>query len=198
MYSGRCQRVSAQPISNNTQSSHNCGERKNEGLVHVPVRSLKRKKSSCSVNVPGTSKPKGRNSEAQRAENRAPTASSSKTNQVGPSTSRQSLTRVMVATMGRPQSLGSDFPVRVSSSKKDKSIEENSKTPRDTRRHSNVDEADRQHSNIPVGRHFFTGPLAVAEHERMKKEIETLKETLHESRQVCRLQAKVLLTSPSW
>ena len=180
----------AQPISNNNNQSshnHNSGELKNEDPV--PVRSLKRKKSTSSVNVPGTSRPKGRNSESQRTENRAP-MSTSKTIQVVPSVSRQSSTRVMAA-MGRPLSIGSDFHARVSL-KKDKGMaEETSKHPRDTRRHNNIDETDRQHSNT-VGRHFFTGPLAVAEHERMKKEIETLKETLHESRQACRVQAKVL------
>lgn len=194
MSSRRRQRGYAQPISNNgTQSSHsnhNCGELKNEGLV--PVRSLKRKKSSSSVNVPGTSRPKGRNSESQRTENRAPTPSTSKTIHVGPSALRQSSNCVMAA-MGRPPSLGSDFSVRVSSKKDKGMIEETSKTPRDTRRHGNVDETDRQHSNT-VGRHFFTGPLAVAEHERMRKEIESLKETLHESRQISRLQAKVIIT----
>ena len=181
MNSRRRQRGYAQPISNNnTQSSHNCGELKNEGLV--PVRALKRKKSSSSVNVPGTSKPKGRNFESQRVENRAPAP---------PSSSRQSSTTRVMAAMGRPPSLlGSDIPARVSSKKDKGMIAESSKIPRDTRRHSN-DEADRQHSNT-VGRHFFTGPLAVAEHERMKKEIETLKATLHESRQICKLQAKVI------
>ena len=185
MNSRRRPRVYAQPILNNTQSPHtNCVELKNDVLV--PVRSLKRKKSSSSVVIPGPSGPKGRNSEAQRTENKA----LAKIIQAAPSVSRQSSSRATAA-MGRPPLLGSDFPVRVSS-KKDKGMtEEISKTPRDTRRH-NVDEADRQHSNIPAGRHFFTGPLAVAEHERMKKEIETLKETLHESRQICRLQAKVI------
>lgn len=144
-----------QPISNNTQSPHNCAELKNE--VPVLVRSLKRKKSSSSVIVPGPSGSKG----AQRAENRAPATSKT-------------------------------IPVAPSVSKKDKGkTEETSNPPRDTRRH-NVDEVDRQHGNIPVGRHFFTGPLAVAEHERLKKEIETLRETLHESRQICSRQAKVI------
>lgn len=191
MNSRRRQRGYAQPISNNnTQSSHNCGELKNEGLV--PVRALKRKKSSSSVNVPGTSKPKGRNFESQRAENRAPAPATSKTIQVVPSSSRQSSTTRVMAAMGRPPSLlGSDIPARVSLKKDKGMIAESSKIPRDTRRHSN-DEADWQHSNT-VGRHFFTGPLAVAEHERMKKEIETLKATLDESRQICRLQAKVLI-----
>jgi hypothetical protein len=197
MNSRRRQRGYAQPISNNnlnTQSSHNCGELKNEDLVPVrSVRSLKRKKSSSSVNIPGTSRPKGRNFESQRAENRAPAPVASKTSQVVSSASRQSSTTRFMAAMGRPPSLlGSDFPARVSLKKDKGMIEETSKTPRDTRRHSN-DEADRQHSNT-VGRHLFTGPLAVAEHERMKKEIETLKATLHESRQICRLQAKVIIT----
>ena len=194
MSSRRRQRGYAQPISNITQSSHNhnpsCGELKNEGLVSV--RSLKRKKSTSSVNVPGTSRPKGRISESQRTENRAPAPATSKTIQVVPSALRQSSTTTCVmAAMGRPPSLGSDIPARVSL-KKDKGMtEETSKAPRDTRRHGTVDDTDRQHSNT-VGRQFFTGPLAVAEHERMKKEIETLKETLNESRQVCRLQAKVI------
>lgn len=174
MNSRRRPRVYAQPISNNTQSPHSsCVELKSEVLG--PIRSLKRKKSSSSVVVPGPSAPKGKNYDVQRAENRVP-ASTSK-----PSVSRYPSTR--------PPSVGSDFSVRVSS-KKEKGTEETSKHPRDTRRHSNVDEAISQHSNM-VGRHFFTGPLAVAEHERMKKEIENLKETLHESRQICRLQAEV-------
>jgi hypothetical protein len=174
MDSRRRPRVYAQPTSNNI---HNCHGVELKSGVLGPVRSLKRKKSSSSVVVPGPSAPKGRNSEPQRAENRAP-AGTSKT-----SVSRNPSTRP-------PSLLGSDFPVRVSS-KKEKCTEETPRHPRDTRRHSNVDEAGRQHSNMPVGRHFFTGPLAVAEHERMKKEIESLKETLHESRQICRLQAKV-------
>ena len=181
MISRRRSRVHAQPISNNTQSSHSCVELKNEVLV--PVRSLKRKKSSSSIVVPGPSGLRGRNSEAQRAENRVP--ATSKTIQVVPPVSRQSSARVNSA-MGRPPPSGSV------SSKKDKGItEETSKPPRDTRRH-NADEADRQHGNIPVDKHFFTGPLAVAEHERLKKEIETLKQTLHESRQICSRQAKVI------
>ena len=193
MNSRRRQRGYAQPISNNnTQSSHNCGELKHEGLV--PVRVLKRKKSSSSVIIPGTSgtsKPKGKNFESQRAENRAPAPATSKTIQVAPSASRQSSTTRVMAAMGRPPSfLGSDFPASVSLKKDKGMIDETSKTPRDTRRNSN-DEVDRQHSNT-VGRQFFTGPLAVAEHERMKKEIETLKATLHESRQICKLQAKVI------
>ena len=193
MNSRRRQKGYSQPISNNnTQSSHNCGELKDEG--QVPVRVLKRKKSSSFVNIPGTSgtsKPKGRNFESQRAENKAPAPATSKTIQVAPSTSRQSSTTRVMAAMGRPPSfLGSDFPARVSLKKDKGIIDETSKTPRDTRRNSN-DEVDRQHSNT-VGRQFFTGPLAVAEHERMKKEIETLKATLHESRQICKLQAKVI------
>ena len=185
MISRRRSRINAQPISNNTQSSHNCVELKNEVLV--PVRSLKRKKSSSSIVVPGPSALRGRNSEAQRAENRAP--ATSKTIQVVPPVSRQSSARVNSA-MGRPPSLGSDL-LHVSSKKDKGIIEETSKPPRDTRRH-NAEEADRQHGSIPVGRHFFTGPLAVAEHERLKKEIETLKQTLQESRQICSRQAKVI------
>ena len=187
MNSRRRQRGYAQPISNNnTQSSHNhnCGELKNEDLV--PVRSLKRKKSTSSVNVPGTSRPKSRNSESQRAENRAP--GTSKNIQVVPSALRQSSSNRFMAAMGRPQLLGSDLPARLSLKKDKGMIEETLKTPRDTRRNNNVDD-----SNIPVDRHFFTGPLAVAEHERMKNEIETLKESLHESRQICRVQAKVII-----
>ena len=176
MNSRRRPRPYAQPIPNNTLSPHNCVELKNDVLV--PVRSLKRKKSSSSIVVPGPSGPKNRNSEVQRAENRAPATSKT-------SVSRQS------SHTGRPLSLGSDFPARVSSKKDKDMTEETSKPLRDIRRHSNVDEVDMQHSNISVGKHFFTGPLAVAEHERMKKEIETLKEYLLESRQMCRLQAKV-------
>jgi hypothetical protein len=173
-----------QPISNNTHPPR--VELKNEVLG--PVRSLKRKKSSSSVVVPGPSGHKGRNSETQRAENMALAAPR-------PYVSRRVFAQFAgnpTRAMGRPPLLGSNLPVRVSS-KKDKGMtEETLKLPRDTHRHSNVDEADRQHSDIPAGRHFFTGPLAVAEHERMKKEIESLKETLHESRQMCRLQAKVI------
>ena len=175
--------------SNNTQSSHNCVGRNNDALV--PVRSLKRKKSSSSVIAQSPSGCKGRNSEAQRAENRVQTTS--KTIQVVPPVSRQSPTRVISA-MGRPSSLGSDLPARAPS-KKDKCItanEETSNPPRDTRRH-NVDEADRQHDHIPAGRQF-TGPIAVAEYERMRREIETLKEALHEGRQICSRQAKVIIT----
>jgi len=62
-----------------------------------------------------------------------------------------------------------------------------------TRLHNDVDdEADRQHSNLPVDKQMFTGSLALAEYERMKKEIETLKETLHESKKLSRRQAKVI------
>lgn len=179
MNSRRRPRGHAQPIPNNSQS-HNCMEQKNGALV--PVRSLKRKKSSSSLVVPGPSGSRSRNFEAQRAENRAP------------ATSKTSVSRQSTSHMGRPLSLGSDFSVRVSLKKDKDMTEETPKPLRDTRRHSNVDETDRQHGNIPVGRHFFTGPLAVAEHERMKKEIETLKETLNESRQTCRLQAQVIIT----
>ena len=156
----------------------------------LPARSLKRKKSSSSVAVPGSSSfgPKGRNAETHRTENGTPaTSKTSKTIQAVPSASRQSSTRVFDA-VGRP-SLEPDLLVRAPS-KKDKGIaEEPSKHPRDTRgRHDDVDEA-----NILADKHIFTGPLAAAEYGRMKKEIETLKEDLHESRETCRRQAKVIV-----
>lgn len=66
------------------------------------------------------------------------------------------------------------------------------KSSKHSHRHNDVDETDRQHSNIPVDRLMFTGPLAVAEYERMKKEVETLKESLHESKKLSRRQAKEL------
>lgn len=185
----------SQPTSNNTQSlHHNCvdSEQKHEPLL--PPRSLKRKKSSSSVIVPdpSSSAPQSRNSETQRAENKAPAAS--KTTQAVSSASRQSSTRAFTA-MGTPP-LEPDLLVRIPL-KKDKGItEESSKQPRDTRgRHNDVDQIDRQHTNIPAEKYMFTGPLAVAEYERMKKEIESLKEALHESRKTSRRQAKVLISN---
>ena len=155
-----------QPTSNNTQSHHD------------RVELIKRKKSSL----------KGKISETQRTENKAPAASRT-LKEVSKPALRPSSTRVFAA-MERPPS-EPDLLVRVLTN--DKGMTEgSSKQPRDTRgRHNDVYEADRQHGNIPVDRDMFTDPLAVAEYERMKKEIETLKQDLHESRKTCKRHAKV-------
>ena len=174
-----------QPTANNSQSQitmhHNCVELNDD--PPLPGRSLKRKKSSsplASVVVPGSSSPGLSNRSSERAENRSRV----------PATS-QSL-RVFSA-MGRPPSLGPDLLVHIPSRKDKVVAEESSKHSQSHRRHCNdVDETDRQNNNIPVDRHMFTGPLAVAEYERMKKEIESLKESLHESRKLSRRQAKVI------
>jgi hypothetical protein len=159
-----------QPTSNNTQSHHD------------RVELLKRKKSSSSG-------PKGKNSETQRTESKASAASRTLKEASKPAL-RPSSTRVFAA-MERPPS-EPDLLVRVLKNDKGMMTEGSSTQPRDTRgRHNDVDEADRQYNNIPVDRHMFMDPLAVAEYERMKKEIETLKQDLHESRKTCKRHAKV-------
>ena len=75
--------------------------------------------------------------------------------------------------MGRPPLLERDLLVRAPS-KKDKGIIEDQTPLRG--RHNDVDEAQ-----------------TAAEHKRMKKEIETLKESLLESKNLCRRQAKVII-----
>jgi hypothetical protein len=92
--------------------------------------------------------------------------------------------------MGRPPLLERDLLVRAPS-KKDEGIIEDQTPLRG--RHNDVDEAHRQHSNIQVDTPMFTESLAAAEHKRMKKEVETLKESLLESKNLCRRQAKVII-----
>jgi hypothetical protein len=92
--------------------------------------------------------------------------------------------------MGRPPLLEPYLLAHVTAKKDQDMTKESSELPRDRRgRHNVIDKADRQHSNILADRDVSAGPLTV---ERMKKEIETLKETLRESRQVCRRQARVI------
>lgn len=152
-----------QPTSHNTQS------RTIHNVVDPPflTRSLKRKKSSSFL---GPSSPghNGRNSD--KAENRVPAAASKST--VISSLSRRPSSRVFDA-MGRPPLLERDLLVRAPS-KKDKGIIEDQTPLRG--RHNDVDEAQ-----------------TAAEHKRMKKEIETLKESLLESKNLCRRQAKVII-----
>lgn len=150
----------------------------------VPGRSLKRKKPSSHVTVSGPTSSSGLNGgrpNSERVENKVPAASKDTVSSF----------RTFGATK-RPPSLEREFLVHKPSKKDKGKAEQSSKHSDDTRSfrsHNDVDEVD---SNIPIDRRMFTGPLAVAEYERMRKEIEALKESLNESKKLSKRQAKVI------
>ncbi|KAF8159823.1 hypothetical protein B0H34DRAFT_704933 [Crassisporium funariophilum] len=180
-----------QPNSHLSQSRRQISSESKEDPP-LSVRALKRKKSSSSMiaSRSGSAAPDSTHRYLERRESSLPETGRS----IVASSSRYPASRMSSVT-ARPQLLEVDLPA---TSKKDKgaaSASENSIHQYDTRssrRHNNVGEHDRHRIHGTIGKTAFTGPLAVAEFERMKKEIETLKEALQESKKINRRQNKLL------